>query len=144
MDPEQNKIIETINLKFEPNKTLYRNRVMMGPNQTSNVPEQKAYDFLLENLTCNQTPMYNEDSNDSNNQSDYSNENNSSRETQNIKASQPELTIQPANLPTISNNIPPATVTWRHQIVKRQNQPNRFDIYYFPNKLMQDSDQLER
>ena len=91
--PEQNKIIETINSKFEPNEIIYRNRVVMGPNQTSNVPELKAYDFLLENLTCNKTPMYNEDSDNRNNQSYYNDENNSSRETQNIKTSQPELTI---------------------------------------------------
>ena len=78
--------------------------------------------------------MYNEDSDNSNNKSYYNDENNSSRETQNIKISQPELTIQPANLPAISNNIPPATVTWWRQIVKRQNQPNRFDIYYFPKE----------
>ena len=48
--PDEDKIIETINLKFDPESTLYRSRAVLGPDSTNNSESADNYYFLVENL----------------------------------------------------------------------------------------------
>ena len=51
--PNNNKVIETINLKFDPNGTLFCSGAKLGQSDQSNNETAKNYEFLIDNLSHN-------------------------------------------------------------------------------------------
>ena len=122
--PDEDKIIETINLKFDPESTLYRSRAVLGPDSTNNPESADNYYFLVENLPiCSNL--------NSNDKSD-------------INVNEPIFLMPDQDDQNLSNSVPDTPeptsppvsqlkhVTWHRYVVPRKT-GNKVDVYYYPD-----------